>query len=262
MAYIRANLFYEREPWQKSVAVAAGLHVLLAVVVVVLGFVLQPRSGSNWGANEGEAVSAQLVTAASIPIPHPEEAKNNIVATENKGVTQTVPQPKPVETEDGISIQGKVIPHKIEKAVTPPNIKPHPVPTPEDTAVPYGEGGPVSGPFGNFSASNTKGGFSMQNADFGSRFAYYVQAVNQKVSSNWYKVEVDPRVTSAKRVYLVFDIQKDGTPSNVRIEQSSGIPSLDQSAVRALQRIDTFGPLPREYTGSKVSVEFWFDYQR
>ena len=34
------------------------------------------------------------------------------------------------------------------------------------------------------------------------------------------------------------------------------------SAVRTLQRIDTFGPLPREYNGSYVSVEFWFDYRR
>jgi protein TonB len=48
----------------------------------------------------------------------------------------------------------------------------------------------------------------------------------------------------------------------VQIEQSSGVPSLDQSAVRALQRIDTFGPLPAGYSGSKVSVEFWFDYKR
>jgi protein TonB len=46
------------------------------------------------------------------------------------------------------------------------------------------------------------------------------------------------------------------------VEQSSGVPSLDQSATRALQRIDTFGDLPREYAGSKVSVEFWFDYKR
>jgi protein TonB len=261
MAYIRANLFYEREQWRKPLMLAAGLHVLLALAIVALSYILQPRAGSNWGTNEGEAVSAQLVSAAAVPIPHPEESPN-IVATENKGVTQTVPQPKPVETEDGISIQGKVIPRKVDKVITPPNIKPHPVPTPEDTAVPYGEGGPVTGPFGTFSAANAKGGFSMQNADFGSRFAYYVRLVNEKVSNNWYKVEVDPRVTSAKRVYLIFDIQKDGTPSNVRIEQSSGVPSLDQSAVRALQRIDTFGPLPREYTGSKVSVEFWFDYQR
>jgi len=40
------------------------------------------------------------------------------------------------------------------------------------------------------------------------------------------------------------------------------VPSLDQSAVRALQRIDTFGPLPQEYAGSYVAVEFWFDYKR
>jgi protein TonB len=51
-------------------------------------------------------------------------------------------------------------------------------------------------------------------------------------------------------------------PSNIRIEQSSGIPSLDLSAVRALKRIDTFGPLPQGYGGSYVSVEFWFDYRR
>jgi protein TonB len=40
------------------------------------------------------------------------------------------------------------------------------------------------------------------------------------------------------------------------------VPSLDLSAQRALQRIDSFGPLPADYSGSKVSVEFWFDYQR
>jgi protein TonB len=40
------------------------------------------------------------------------------------------------------------------------------------------------------------------------------------------------------------------------------VPSLDQSAARALQRIDTFGPLPSDYSGNKVSVEFWFDYKR
>ena len=53
-----------------------------------------------------------------------------------------------------------------------------------------------------------------------------------------------------------------GTRSNVRVEQSSGVPSLDISAGRALQRIDTFGPLPPDYTGSKISVEYWFDYKK
>ena len=54
---------------------------------------------------------------------------------------------------------------------------------------------------------------------------------------------------------------RDGHPSNVRIEQSSGVPSLDISALQALQRIDTFGPLPADYPDNKISVEYWFDYK-
>jgi protein TonB len=86
--------------------------------------------------------------------------------------------------------------------------------------------------------------------------------VQQKVAENWLKYEVDPRISTAQRVYVVFDIERTGHPTNVKVEQSSGVPSLDQSAVRALQRIDTFGPLPSDYSGSRVSVEFWFDYKR
>jgi protein TonB len=86
--------------------------------------------------------------------------------------------------------------------------------------------------------------------------------VNQKVSENWLKYEVDPRIQTANRAYVTFDIDRSGRPSHIQLEQSSGTPSLDTSALRALQRIDTFGPLPPDYPGSKVSVEFWFDYKR
>jgi protein TonB len=48
----------------------------------------------------------------------------------------------------------------------------------------------------------------------------------------------------------------------VRVERSSGVPLLDLSAVRALLRIDTFGYLPPDWVGDKVSVQFWFDYKK
>jgi protein TonB len=57
-------------------------------------------------------------------------------------------------------------------------------------------------------------------------------------------------------------VARDGHPLNVQVEQSSGVPALDISATRALQRIDTFGALPPDYSGSKISVEFWFDYSK
>ena len=115
-----------------------------------------------------------------------------------------------------------------------------------------------------FAAGAAKGGFGFTGGggDFGSRYAWYVRVVNQKVSENWMKYEVDPRIQSANRVYVTFDIERNGHPTNVRVEQSSGVPSLDMSALRALQRIDTFGPLPSDYSGGRVSVEFWFDYKR
>jgi len=97
--------------------------------------------------------------------------------------------------------------------------------------------------------------------DFGSRFAWYVRAVSHKISTNWYTVKISPNL-SPNRVLVTFDIQRDGTPVNLRIAQSSGVPALDLSTIRAVQRIDTFGPLPPGYSGNKVSVEFWFDYQR
>ncbi len=122
----------------------------------------------------------------------------------------------------------------------------------------------MSGPYGSFSAGNAKGGFGVTGGggDFGTKYSWYVHVIQQKVSDNWLKYEVDPRITSAERVYIAFDVAKDGHPSNVRVEQSSGVPSLDISAVRALQRIDTFGPLPPDYPGNKISVEYWFDYKK
>ncbi len=200
-----------------------------------------------------------LVT--TVPLPANPVKTENIVATESKGLTES--QPKVQEQEpDAVPIQDKNTKIKPKPPVSTTQKKPEPVEQAENV-VPFGEGGPVSGPYGTFSAGGAKGGFGFTGSggDFGSRYAWYVKVVQQKVSENWLKYEVDPRITTAQRVYVTFDISRAGQPSRIQVEQSSGVPSLDQSAVRALQRIDTFGPLPSDYDGSKVSVEFWFDYK-
>ena len=165
---------------------------------------------------------------------------------------------------DAIAIQGKNTKIKPKKPETAAKNKSQPEPPEETNQVAFGEGGPVSGPYGTFSAAGAKGGFGFTGGggDFGTRFAWYVQGVQRVVSQNWMKYEIDPRISSAERVYITFDITREGRPSNVQVEQSSGVPSLDISAVRAIQRIDTFGSLPPEYSGNKVSVEFWFDYKK
>ena len=96
---------------------------------------------------------------------------------------------------------------------------------------------------------------------FAARFPWYVRVIQTKVAGHWLKPEQDPHVQSASRLCLNFDIDRSGQPSNVRIAQSSGVPSLDQSALRAVKGVSTFGPLPPAYEKDKVSVLFWFDYK-
>jgi len=256
-----ADIFLEHDRWGRNLSWSVALHVAVVVVIVVYTVVHPGGQGGSWGAGGGgDAMGATLVT--TIPLPASQAQTQNVLANESKGLTQS--QPKPAEeTPEAIAIPDKTTKKKPKKTATESQQKAQP----EEEAsnvVPFGQGGPVSGPYGTFSAGGAKGGFGFTGGggDFGSRFAWYVRVVQQKVSENWLKYEVDPRITDAQRVYLVFDITRSGQPSNVEVEQSSGVPSLDQSAVRAIQRIDTFGPLPADYSGSKVSVEFWFDYKR
>jgi protein TonB len=61
-------------------------------------------------------------------------------------------------------------------------------------------------------------------------------------------------------VVVTFVVHRDGSVSDPRIEQSSGVPSLDLSAIQAVERTSAIGPLPAGYTGSSVSVAYTFTY--
>jgi periplasmic protein TonB len=255
------EIYFEHEHWGRALAASAGFHVFVVVATLVFATFITRGTGETWGAGGGgDAIGATLVSSVPLAV----NQGQNVVANESKGITQS--QPKIEEKEpDAIDIQGKnakIKPKK--KQITESKSKPQPAPEPEDNQVAFGEGGPVSGPYGTFTAGGAKGGFGITGGggDFGTKYAWYVRVIQQKVADNWLKYEVDPRINTAQRVYITFDVARDGHPTNVRVEQSSGVPSLDISATRALQRIDTFGPLPPDYPGSKISVEYWFDYKR
>jgi periplasmic protein TonB len=257
-----ADIFLEHGKLGRPLALSAGLHVAFTGLVVLFGVILPAGRGGAWGAGGGgDAIGVALVS--TIPLPASQVQTQNVVANDSKGLTQSHPQETQNEP-DAIPIPDKNSKTKPKAVATAAHQKAQPEPVEETNEVPFGQGGPVSGPYGTFSANGAKGGFGFQGGggDFGSAYAWYVQVVQHKVSENWLKYEVDPNIHSANRVYVLFDINRSGQPGNVQVEQSSGVPSLDQSAARAIQRIDTFGPLPGDYKGNKVTVEFWFDYKR
>jgi periplasmic protein TonB len=257
------EIFFEHERWGRNLAWSAALHGGFVLFVIVYAWIAGGGHGSNWGAGGGG--SAMGVTLVSnVPLPANPVQTQNVLATESKGLSQSKP-PARVEEPTAIPIPEKNARRKPAPQPTATQRKPQPQPQEEaSNVVPFGENGPVSGPYAMFNAGAAKGGFGVTGSggDFASKYAWYVRALNQRISENWLRYQVDPRIQSANRVYVTFDIDRNGHPSHVQIEQSSGVPSLDMSAVQAIQRINSFEPLPTDYFGSKVSVEFWFDYKK
>jgi protein TonB len=257
-----AEILFEHDNWGRSLSWSAGFHLAITGVILLYSVVFTGSRGEGWGSGGGgSAIGVTLVS--SVPLPATPAPTQNVLANESKGLTKSEPKVEEEKEPDAIEIQGKN--SKIKpKTPTSTKDKPKAAPQQDTNQVAYGEGGPVSGPYGSFAAGGAKGGFGIEGGggDFGTRFGWYVQIIQRKISENWLKYEVDPSVTSGERVYITFDVARDGHPYNVQVEQSSGVPSLDVSATRALQRIDTFGPLPPDYSGKKISVEYWFDYSK
>jgi len=127
-----------------------------------------------------------------------ETQSQSVLAVESKGLSQSQPVAQTQEP-DAIAIPDKDTKKKVTKPVNS-TVKPRePEPQPSNQ-VPFGEGGPAA----TFSAAGGQGAmsFSGGSGDFGSRYGYYVHVVQQKVSENWLKYEVDPR--SARGVGYMY----------------------------------------------------------
>lgn len=93
-------------------------------------------------------------------------------------------------------------------------------------------------------------------------YYYYIQILRDKVSSNWLKALVSPGITGTYKVVIFFKIKKNGDVDEIKIEESSGLESLDLSAYRAVKLSIPFPPLPRDYEGDYLGVHFQFEFRR
>jgi len=246
-----------------SLLVSAGLHVLLGALA--LGYTaLSLGRGVGWG-NPWAGSSTQVNVVNSlpgIPLPAPLLATPNTLATENPGLYQKEPEPKPEPPKDAEEIpkfQDSVKPNptvNVNKRIQKETLPPPP------NAIPTGEGGRPSTTYGQFVNDEGSGGLAFGDKMFGERYGWYVDAARNRISSNWLMSTISPNVLSARRAYVRFDILRDGTIADVQLTQSSGSPEVDRSALRAVYASSPLGPLPQEFSGSKVSVNFYFDFSR
>lgn len=252
---------YAAPSLRKTFVWSLAFHVALFGGVFVSS--LRAGRGESWGGAGGGALRVGLVgSLAGIPLPRPEAQTLSRVVDETRGLHKPEPKPKQPETA------AKQIPEfgkKPPKYVTRPSRVLEDDTPPPPGAIPYGQGGSPSLPYTQFTmGSGTAGGLGMSGpgGEFGARFPAYVEAVRRRISGNWLQSSIEPTVRWAPRVVMTFQILRDGTIRNVGRTRSSGVDSVDRSALRAILDSSPLVPLPPEYGGSHVTVEFWFEFRR
>ena len=252
------------EALRTSLAGSLVLHGLVFVAIVGSALVLR-HHGQNWGEHDMTAGAIQATMVSSLPLPPRQKTLDTGVLTSERPSPAPTPakersEPPPTPKEVLIPTKAQPKPPKVAEKTVPEPVK-HPQPTPpQPMKATTGETAGIRIAQSTMQLKNGTASVSVADRTFGARFAYYVNIVNRTVAQNWYTQEADPRASEGKRVTIVFDIDRDGLPSGARIEARSGSPSLDTSALRALQRVEGFGPLPGG--ADHITVEYSFDYRQ
>ena len=243
-------------PATGSIVLHAGLALAIVLYYILGGFFHHNVWG---GAGVGGAIRVNVTSA--LPLPSDQPPNQNVLATEKPSQAPALPLPKaaPAVDEKAIPIQGKQEKEK-PKPQPVPKTPPKQPPPKVDNRAQYGEQAASSMPRAVQNPATTVGPTSVSEGDFGSRFPWYVDAINRKMAQNWNKREVDPATPRGARVFLVFTIRRDGTPGDVQLDRSSGSPTLDRSCIRGVQRVDTFGNLPGAYTSNSLKVSYYCEY--
>ena len=248
----------------RDLVLSVVLHVLVLGGLLGAGFVFH-RTGEQWGDRSATAGAVQATMVNSIPLPPKVQPKeDSVLASENPSpappppTPRTEPPPKPTD----IPVESRTPPKQPQPKIaerSAPEPPKHPQPTRTDPNL--ASSGETAGMRVAMTSVENRVGTSSTNVTdsaFGDRFAFYVRAMTQKISQQWYTQTLDP-AAHGRKVSVTFRVDRDGSPSDVRISTPSGDTTLDASAVRALQRIDTFGPLPDAYTGSYINVRYLFE---
>jgi protein TonB len=258
------DILDERERLGKPLIGSVALHVLVAAVLVT-GPLLTRGNRVPWGSQDAGggmgAISVNVV--GRVPLPAV-SGRINPLASDTEA---QVPAPPPKAKEqrrarepepDAIPIHSKNAPRR---------------PAPESASANkwraqqqdrpnqmYGTTG--QGLVSQLIGQEGSGGVGIgAGTPFGNRFGTYALILKQTVARNWNTADIDARIRTAPPVIVTFTILRNGQVKTVRVTQRSGNPLLDTSCERAVYD-SSFPPLPAEYEGSDVTVDFWFHLSR
>src|SRR6266404_6758567 len=120
------NIFEYEEHWRGSVGLSAVLHVILFAGAITAGAIMS-QPGESWGGGSvsNGAIRAQLVNSV-IPLPAKEAPKENVLANDSAGLSESKPQEVAPPEPEAIPIPDRLPKLKPDKIRRPNIEKPRP----------------------------------------------------------------------------------------------------------------------------------------
>lgn len=125
-----------------------------------------------------------------------------------------------------------------------------------------GDGVSASGEFAPPSPGNIGSGLELLSDPKGVDFRPYLIQILNSVRRNWYAVLPESARLGMKRgrVAIQFIVAKDGGVPKLVIADTSSDQTLDRAAVAGISASNPFPPLPGEFSGSEIRLQFVFLY--
>lgn len=251
------DILDQKDPLRGPLVGSLLLHAAVVGVLFCYWYVINRPRASIGEQNPGGGPSFSVSPVKSIPIPQ-QQAPPNPVAHNRKS---TVPAPKEKKTteekqpeKDVVKLQEKRR-HKKE-ARREHHKKRYEEPAPPNQV--YSRSAPaVSNPMYAGPSGSGRVGLG-PNSPFGTRLGWYGEIVRQRIAQNW-KTAGLYAASQRSPTIIGFTIERDGSVRNVQVVQSSGNPTIDNSALRAVYNANPLPRLPAQVSGSSVSAQFTFN---
>jgi len=229
------RLPFPTSPRSRYYLISGGLHVAFAVVLI-LSPLLRPSR---------PVIDSPLIVDVVGSLPEPAQATARVEPAKPEPVPQPPPEPAEGVRAASEDVPAKPEPKEPEEKPEPATVQPKPATPPAETPQPASVGAQGVG-----GAITSVGLGEMEHA-------WYRDSVVAALQSRWVRPVLE-RGEENWTVTVAFEIVRDGSARNARVEVASGVPSLDRSALRAIADASPFPPLPSSWREPTVTAQIVF----
>ena len=230
---------------------SSTIHIAIALIWIV-GPMLQGSTGFQMDTIPVELVGGlpgDLEVAEVEPSITPEPIAEPVETLPDPAV-EADPEPEPPPVEEDTTLREETPLRRLDDP-KPESVRPKTAPVVDAAAAERATAKSTGGSGGSSGYSIASEGLEA------SELAWYRDRVVAALRSRW-RQPILEGYRDSLTVRVRFEIQRDGTIFGLRIDASSGVPSLDRSALRAVQESSPLPPLPKQILRSTQPATFVF----